>query len=120
MMKDINAENDIDLLVTLFYDKIKANTTLAPFFASTNWEHHLPRMKEFWYFILLDKPGFKGNIYDSHSNRGIKAPHFEIWIELFCETINENFEGEVATKAINKAKELAMLFSWKLTETEGK
>jgi hemoglobin len=77
-------------------------------------------MKEFWYFILLDKPGFKGNIYDSHSNRNIKSPHFDIWLNLFCETVNQNFYGTIATKAIEKAKELSILFSWKLEQAEGK
>jgi hemoglobin len=118
-MNDIETENDIDLLVEKFYAKIQLNENLAPFFVNTNWELHLPRMKAFWYFILLDKPGFKGNIYDSHVNRNIKTAHFEHWVELFIETVNDNFKGENAIKAVEKAKELSILFSWKLTETEG-
>jgi hemoglobin len=120
MMRDITTTQDIDLLVENFYTKVKKDTTLNAFFSNTDWEHHLPRMKEFWYFILLDKPGFKGNIYDSHSNRNIKSPHFDIWLNLFCETVNQSFQGTIATKAIDKAKELSMLFSWKLEQTEGK
>ena len=119
-MQDIKSENDIDFLVESFYVKIQKNEILAPFFLLTNWEHHMPRMKQFWYFILLDKAGFKGNIFDSHSNKKIKPAHFDIWLSLFCETVNENFKGIIATRAIDKAKELAVLFSWKLTETEGK
>lgn len=117
-MKDIITEADIDLLVENFYSKINSHEVLSPFFKHTNWEHHLPRMKQFWYFILLDKPGFKGNIFDAHTNRNIKAEHFTIWVELFCTTVNQYFNGEVATKAINKANELALLFSWKLTENK--
>ncbi len=119
-MNDIISENDVDFLVETFYKKVQENSVLAPFFAHTNWEHHLPRMKHFWNFILFDKPGFRGNIYDAHSNRQIKSPHFDIWLDLFCKTVNENFEGPTATIATNKARELSMLFSWKLTETEGK
>jgi hemoglobin len=119
-MNDISSETDIDFLVETFYNKLQKNEVLAPFFIYTIWEHHLLRMKQFWYFILLDKPGFKGNIYDAHSNKQIKSPHFDVWLQLFCETINENFEGAIAAKATNKAKELSMLFSWKLEETEGK
>ncbi|MFZ4796260.1 MAG: group III truncated hemoglobin [Bacteroidia bacterium] len=119
-MNDIISETAIDFLVEEFYTKIQKNEVLAPFFINTNWEHHLPRMKQFWCFILLDKPGFKGNIYDAHSNKQIKSPHFDVWLQLFCETVNENFEGAIAAKAIEKAKELSMLFSWKLEELEGK
>lgn len=119
-MKKIENENDVDLLVELFYAKIKTNEILAPFFLNTDWPHHLPRMKAFWNFILLDKLGFKGNIYDAHVNRNIKPEHFDIWVNLFTETLKENFKGEKADKAIEKAKELSILFSWKLTENETK
>ena len=119
-MKDITTTQDIDLLVENFYTKVKKDITLSAFFSNTNWEHHLPRMKEFWYFILLDKPGFKGNIYDSHSNRNIKSPHFDIWLNLFRETVNQSFQCTIATKAIDKDKELSILFIWKLDQTEGK
>jgi hemoglobin len=119
-MNDIASETDIDFLVETFYNKLKKNEKLAPFFIHTNWEHHLPRMKQFWHFIILDKPGFKGNIYDAHSNKQIKSPHFDVWLQLFCDTVNENFKGINSTKATEKARELSMLFSWKLEETEGK
>lgn len=119
-MDDILSENDVDFLVEIFYKKIQENEQMAPFFKHTNWEHHLPKMKHFWNFILFDKPGFRGNIYDAHVNRQIKSPHFDTWLQLFCETVNENFIGVNATTAMDKAKELSMLFSWKLEEMEGK
>jgi truncated hemoglobin YjbI len=53
-------------------------------------------------------------------NRQIKSPHFDIWLQLFCDTVNENFKGLNATKATEKARELSLLFSWKLEEMEGK
>lgn len=118
-MNDIVNELDVNLLVDKFYEKVNKNEVLAPFFIHTNWEHHLPQTQNFWYFILLDKPGFKGNIFDAHTKRNIKPLHFEVWVQLFCEAVNDNFEGPIAEKAINKAKELATLFSWKLTQTEG-
>jgi hemoglobin len=118
-MNDITTETDVDFLVDQFYEKVNKNEILAPFFIHTNWEHHLPQTRAFWYFILLDKPGFKGNIFDAHTKRHIKPLHFDIWVQLFCEAVNENFAGTIAEKAIAKAKELSMLFSWKLTQTEG-
>lgn len=119
-MKDLLLEQDVDFLVETFYHKLQKNDILSPFFIHTNWEQHLPKMKHFWNFILFDKPGFRGNIYDAHVNRQIKSPHFDIWLQLFCETVNENFKGLNATKATEKARELSLLFSWKLEETEGK
>ena len=118
-MNDILTENDIDKLIELFYQKINSDAVLGKFFAHTDWEHHLPIMKNFWYFIILDKPGFKGNIYDAHRNKQIKSIHFDIWLDNFCEIVNQNYKGTNANKAISKAKELSILFSWKLKETEG-
>lgn len=118
-MMDIQTEQHIDALVEAFYNKIRNNPDLGSFFTETNWEHHLPRMKSFWCFILLDKMGFKGNIYESHVNRQIKSAHFDIWVSLFCETVDELYKGEIAEKAKSKAKELAILFNWKLQEKEG-
>lgn len=119
-MKDILTEADIDFLVEQFYKKVTANSEIGHFFENTNWEHHLPIMKSFWYFIILDKPGFKGNIFDAHRNKHIKPIHFDSWLHQFIETINQNYLGPNAEKAIDKARELSALFSWKLSETEGK
>lgn len=116
---DLNTETQIDILIEKFYAKVSVHEILGPFFKETNWEYHVPRIRAFWYFILLDKPGFKGNIYDAHVNRQIKKVHFDIWVQIFCDVIDEHYQGEVAEKAKSKAKELALLFSWKLTEKDG-
>jgi len=116
--REIQTESDVEEMVKLFYKKILDDETLASFFIDTNWEAHLPRMIQFWNFQLLNKPGFTGNVFNSHMNRNIKSEHFTRWLELFSTIINEHFIGEKAELAKQKAKELGMIFSYKLQTLE--
>ncbi len=118
MKREIKTEIDVEELVKNFYDKILKDEILSVFFENTNWEAHLPRMIQFWNFQLLNKPGFTGNVFNSHMNRNIKSEHFTRWLELFSTTINEHFIGEKAELAKQKAKELGMIFSYKLQTLE--
>ena len=57
MKQDKQSTEDIELLVDHFYSKVIQSSALRPFFKDLNWEAHLPRMKQFWRFILLDEAG---------------------------------------------------------------
>lgn len=118
-MREIENEADVNELVNNFYKGVQEDEVLAPFFAKTNWQAHLPKMIDFWCFILLDKPGFTGNVFDVHVNRGIAELHFVRWIELFKQAVDELFVGEKAKLAKEKAHELGLIFSWKLQQLEG-
>ncbi len=48
--KDLETREDIYRLVASFYEKVKCDTVLAPFFLTTisNWEEHLELLTTFW------------------------------------------------------------------------
>ena len=107
-MKDIETREDIVQLVDVFYTKIVKDELLSPFFKHLNFEKHLPKMVDFWAFVLLDEVGYSTNVTDKHLNMRLKKEHFDRWISLFNETIDTLFNGDKA----NLAKERAFLIRW--------
>ncbi len=119
MKKEIEEIGDIERLVSLFYDKVNQDDLLSEVFnvhAKTNWESHLPKMVQFWSGILLDTSEYRGKPFDAHAKQSdhISPEHFERWIALFRETISENFEGEKAALAIQRAESIGAIFQYKL------
>ncbi len=119
MKKKIEELGDVERLVSLFYDKVNQDKLLSDVFnvhAQTNWESHLPKMVQFWSGILLDTSEYRGRPFDSHAKHAehISPAHFQRWISLFKETINENFEGEKAALAIQRAESIGAIFQYKL------
>ena len=115
---DIRDINDIKLLVNNFYTKVRYDEFLAPVFnerLKDRWPHHLEKMYTFWQTVLLDDHTYFGAPFPPHVNLPINKEHFEKWIELFTETINENFKGLIADEALWRAEKMAMMFQSKLT-----
>ena len=47
--KDIKSREDVSFLVTKFYEKVRKDDTLGPFFDRIeNWDEHLDRLTTFW------------------------------------------------------------------------
>lgn len=116
--KDIRDINDIKLLVNNFYNKVRDDEFLAPVFnerIKDRWPHHLEKMYTFWQTVLLDDHTYFGAPFPPHVNLPINKEHFDKWIELFTETINENFKGVIADEALWRAEKMAMMFQSKLT-----
>lgn len=119
MKKDIENIDDIKVLVNSFYEKVNLDELLSPVFnkiAKTDWEHHLPKMYSFWGSLLLDTVGYSGQPFDKHAQHSahIHPEHFERWIKLFNETIDEHFEGEKAKLAKTRAQSIGAIFQYKL------
>ncbi len=73
MKKDINATEDIKLLVDSFYAKVNADELLAPVFnieATTDWGHHMPKMYQFWGTQLIGTMDYQGRRFSSAYKSG--------------------------------------------------
>ena len=114
----LESRNDIEKLVRTFYVKIQADELLGPFFNQTisgedEWEKHYALLTDFWQLNLMDIKGFDGNPAKAHQGvdkafrHSITTAHFEHWVELWCHTIDEGFEGDIAEKAKQRAKNMA-------------
>jgi hemoglobin len=114
MKKHIDNQEDIEFLVRSFYGKALNDELLSPHFKGIDFEHHFPRMFDFWGFILLGKTGFTGNVFDKHKHLEVGKEEFERWVSLFHQTVDELFEGEIAERAKAQAELLGYTFSQKM------
>lgn len=121
-MHDITTPEDVQLLVDTFYSKIRQNDLLAPVFAqritTETWPVHLEKMYRFWGSILLYTQNYNGSPFDKHIGLGISSRHFETWLALFAQTVDELFEGETANIAKERANNIGRIFEFKLSTLE--
>jgi hemoglobin len=120
---DIQSRIDIELLMAAFYEKVKKDYTIGYIFndiAKVNWDHHLPIICDFWETLLLDATSYSKNAMAVHYTLNRKVPleekHFQRWLQLFFETIDDLFTGDIATMAKTKAKSIASLMQFKMKQ----
>lgn len=125
MQHDITDRNDIVRLVNAFYDKVARDAVIGPIFtdvANVKWDHHLPVMYSFWETLLLDGKTYAGNPMRIHAALNKKHPlleyHFDGWIRLFVETVDELFAGSKAEEAKTRGAQIAQLMLQKMRESE--
>lgn len=114
---DIRNIDDIILLVDTFYKKVNEDELLSPIFndfAKVKWDEHLPIMYSFWSAVLFETNTYKGQPFTSHTELPIHTEHFQRWLKLFGETVDELFSGPKAEEAKEKAESIAMIFQTKL------
>ena len=117
VMKDIENINDIQLLVDSFYSKIRNDEQLGSIFngiIQDRWPQHLEKMYRFWQTILLDDQTYFGSPFVPHAKMPVDKSHFEQWIKLFSETVDENFAGEKAEQAKWQGQRMADMFHYKI------
>jgi len=113
-MKDISTREYIVLLVDSFYKKVKADELLAPKFKHLDWPKHLPIMYNFWSSMLLGEQSYQGNPFQKHPPLSINANHFERWLKLFTQTVDENFSGSKADETKSRAQSIAGVWQHKM------
>lgn len=114
---DILTLEDVKILVDDFYGKVKENALLSPIFNNViqdNWQAHLEKMYGFWQTILLDVQAYSGSPFLKHAKLPIDAAHFDTWISLFNETVDQHFTGEKANEAKWRAARMSEMFQYKL------
>ena len=111
--KDIKSREDVSFLVTKFYEKVRKDDTLGPFFDRIeNWDEHLDRLTTFWESSLFLQTKYYGNPLEAHAkadrehDNKITELHFGVWLNLWYQTIDELFVGETAENAKRRARKM--------------
>jgi hemoglobin len=122
-MPDITHRKDLELLIDAFYKKALKDELIQHFFTEVvqlDWEQHIPLIVDFWESSLLGTGNYKGNPMSAHLQLDRKSPlepaHFDRWLKLWEETVNENFDGETANLAISRAQQIAQLMQFKIEQ----
>lgn len=123
IMRDIATMADIQLMVDTFYDKIRQDELLGPVFAERiapdAWTPHLETMYKFWGAQLLGIMEYHGRPFPKHRTLPVDGKHFDQWLLLFNQTLDELFEGPRASTARVKARSIAQVFLGKILFERG-
>jgi hemoglobin len=118
---DIETKEDIKTLVDTFYGRVRQDNRLGPIFNTIigdHWEQHLPKMYSFWGMSLMGEGGYTGNAVQKHvaidQQMPLQDAHFERWIGLWQQTVDELFEGKRAEDAKKKAELMLQLIRIKV------
>ena len=115
--KEIISLDDIKKLVDTFYGKVRKDELIGPIFnerIQDRWPQHLEKMYTFWQTVLLGEHTYFGSPFPPHANLPVSHQHFEKWMELFKQTLDELFTGAVAEDAKWRAGKMAEMFESKI------
>jgi len=112
--RDLAGRADIDRMVRAFYERAMADPVLASAFetlAVVGLEDHLPVVGDFWEQILFRSARYQGEFTlvhrALHGQHGLAGEKLARWLQLWCETVDEHFEGPDAERAKEKARAMA-------------
>ena len=107
------------MIVESFYNKARIDERLGSVFAAAvpddHWPAHFERVADFWDSALFGSGTYRGNVFSKHSDLPIEAKHFDRWLKLFSETVNEHFVGPIADDCIHRATTMGALFESKMS-----
>jgi truncated hemoglobin YjbI len=126
MSQDLQDRADVAALVTAFYERAFADPLIGPIFteiAKMDLERHMPIMCDFWETVLFRAGKYQRNALRVHvllnSKFQLRQDHFERWVQLWTQTIDELFAGEKAELAKTQATRIAGSIHRRLNDQSG-
>jgi hemoglobin len=120
-LRDIESRADCERLVRAFYGRALADPIIGFLFtdiAKLDLEAHVPRITSFWETILLGAQSYGGGAFRPHAalhmRVKLRRAHFERWLSLWSQTVDELFAGERAELAKAHAVRVARAFHQRL------
>jgi len=110
---------NIEKLVRAFYEKVLEDALLSRYFLialgddlkNDKWYEHLHTLDNFWLSLLTGEGRYMGDPLMPHMFLGgLNEAHFERWLHLFRETLDELFVPSIAIKIYGRAKALSTRF----------
>jgi hemoglobin len=119
--RDIETRDDCERLVRAFYGRALEDPIIGWIFtdvAELDLEAHVPRLTAFWETVLLGAQTYSGGSFHPHAavhaKAELKAGHFERWLALWYQTLDELFAGPRAEGAKVHAFRLGNAFRMRL------
>ena len=120
MKKEVKSREDIIALVDAFYAKVQIDPVIGYLFndvAKVNWEEHLPKMYNFWENIIFYSGNYSGSPMvvhrELHAKSTMTEAHFQHWVGLFTDTVDELFVGQNAEEIKSRAAAIASVMMYK-------
>jgi hemoglobin len=125
-LPDIQDRADCERLVRAFYGKAMEDELIGWIFtdvAHLDLEEHVPVITSFWETVLLGNQSYHGGAFGVHARlhekAGLRKAHFERWLILWCQTVDELFDGERAAMAKVHGLRVANAFHGRLANHPG-
>lgn len=103
---DIATREDILNLVETFYTRAFADDLIGHIFTDVvhmDLPRHMPIMADFWQTVLFKAGLYSRNAlkihFDIHAKEPLTLEHFNRWLQLWTNTVDELFAGEKAEMA---------------------
>ena len=121
MKRDIQARDDLMIIVRDFYSLLFESKELKHFFIDFKDEElldqHLETLVDFWDNTLFFSGSYKKNAMkphiELHEKNNLDADHFKEWLNLLTRAIDRNFEGEFTQTMKNRALSIATVMKIK-------
>lgn len=119
MLSETIDRGNIEKLVRSFYAKVLNDALLSRYFLialgddlnNDKWYEHLHTLDNFWLSLLTGEGRYMGDPLMPHMFLGgLNEAHFERWLLLFRETLDELFIPTIAIKIYGRAKALSTRF----------
>ena len=113
---EISEKEHVEKVVNKQYELLINDPKTRDIFQHLILEKHLPRIYDFWCFVLQINPEqnqYKGSVFEPHTKLNLKAEHFDIWLGHLAVAL-EPFQGSKAKEWMKKANQQAILFKYKL------
>ena len=124
-MPDLQTRDDVERLVRAFYARALPDEIIGWLFteiAKMDVEAHIPRITDFWETMLLGARSYGGGAFAPHvalhAKARLRGGHFERWLWLWGQTVDEFFQGPRAELAKSHADRVARAFSARLDGRE--
>jgi len=126
-MNDIQTQNDLYLLVDVFYKKLLADDSISYIFTDVvkiKLKEHLPILVTFWSQGILGTGGYSKNLTQIHLDVNEKeylSPElFKIWLNHFNDAVDENFQGTKSEQIKTQALSIATVMQIKIEQNKTK
>lgn len=120
-MNDIQNRSDILNVLNAFYSEVQKDPEIGVFFTEivrVDWDHHIPKIANFWESLLFATHNYNGNVMEKHLHlnamKSIRPKDLEIWFDYWERTIRKLYSGAKAEEMISRGKSIAQIMTIKL------
>jgi len=103
---DLSTPTQVHHLVVAFYREVVFDELLEPVFAEVaevDWAEHIPRLIDYWCWILFGTKGYRGSTTKVHAHlhglQPLRAEHCDRWYLLWTQTVDGRWSGPQAERA---------------------
>jgi hemoglobin len=114
---DVTNRAEVQQVVRQQYARLLKHPHTAGKFAHLNLEEHLPKIDDFWCFVLgIDaaEHSYKGSAFEPHVKLQLDNEDFQLWMQFLFEAIDAGYSGPVADDWKKRAEQMGILFRHKL------